>query len=241
MTRLDIQDTTLLARSRRLIAGLAATAMIAVTVPAGIADAHVGAQRVAPSRSQLARLNEFESLIRYFASLSYGSRGARVPSNYLRALVLSESSAHKHATSHKGARGLSQIMPATGKEAVDALLEMRTDFLYVDRERLENFSATDLYDPAVNILIAAYLTASYHADYNGSSALVTAAWNAGPHAVKRHGNRTPPYKETHQLIKRVNGYQRFFDSGRFASALGDRWNTGGWNAPGWDRAFDSPF
>lgn len=226
---------------RPLIAGLVAAALLAVTVPTDKAQANIDAKRVAPSRSQLARLNEFESLIRYFASLSYGDRGARVSSNYMRALVLSESSAHQHATSNKGARGLTQIMPQTGQEAVHALLEMHTDFLYVDRERLENFSATDLYDPAVNILIAAYLTANYHANYNGSSALVTAAWNAGPQAVLRHGNKTPPYKETHQLIERVNGYQRFFDSGRFASTLGDGWNTRGWNAPGWDRSFDSAF
>ena len=71
--------------------------------------------------------------------------------------------------------------------------------------------------------------------------MVTAAWNAGPHAVARHGGRTPPYKETHQLIKRVSGYQRFFDNGRFTTALGERWNTSGWNTPGWDRAFDSAF
>lgn len=218
-----------------------AAALVLVAVPDREARAYIGNQRTAPSRSQLARLSEYEALIRYFASLSYGTRGARVPSNYVRALVLGESSGHKHATSHKGARGLTQIMPATAQEAVDALLEMQTDFLYVDRSRLENFTPTDLYDPAVNLLIAAYLTANYHAEYKGSSALVTAAWNAGPHAVARHGGRTPPYQETHQLIKRVDGYQRFFDNGRFASTLGERWNTSGWNAPGWDRAFDSPF
>ena len=222
-----------------LLAG--AAALLLCLLAADVAPARVAKQRDAPSRSQLARLGEFESLIRYYTSLGYGSRGARVPSNYVRALVLGESSARKHATSHKGARGLTQIMPATGREVVVELLKMNTDFLYVKRERLESFSPSDLYDPAVNILIAAYLTANYHADYRGSSALVTAAWNPGPKAVQRHGNKTPPYEETHQLIKRVNGYMRFFDSGQLTTALIDRWNTGDWNAPGWDRAFDSPF
>jgi soluble lytic murein transglycosylase-like protein len=175
-------------------------------------------------------------MIRHFASLSYGARGARVPSNYVRALVLGESSARKHATSHKGARGLTQIMPATGQAAIEGLLEMHTDFLYVEREALESFTAMDLYDPAMNLLIASYLTAGYHRQYGGSSELVTAAWNAGPQAVRRHGNTTPPYKETHQLIDRVHGYMRFFESGPFTATVGHHWNS-----PGWNRAFDSNF
>jgi hypothetical protein len=132
-------------------------------------------------------------------------------------------------------------MPETGREVVAELLKMNTDFVYVNRARLESFSPTDLYDPAVNILIAAYLTANYHADYRGSTALVTAAWNAGPNAVQRYGNKTPPYEETHQLIERISGYINYFESGHLTTALGDRWNAGDWNAPGWDRGFDSPF
>ncbi len=132
-------------------------------------------------------------------------------------------------------------MPETAKDAVAALLDMRADFLYVNRDRLESFTAQDLYDPAVNLLIASYLTATYHADYNGSAALVTAAWNAGPHAVKRHGNATPPYAETHQLINRVNAYMQYFETGSFTAHAGERWNTGSWNSPGWNRAFDSSF
>jgi soluble lytic murein transglycosylase-like protein len=195
----------------------------------------------APSQSQLDRLKSYEHLIHYFSSLDFGPDSAPMSPNYLRALILGESSGVRHATSHKGARGLTQIMPQTGREAVGELLALNRDFYLVDRERLEKFEPSDLYDPAVNLLIAAYLTSTYHHRYNGSSTLVTAAWNAGPHAVTRNGNRTPHYRETHQLIERVNGYVRFFETERYATTSIDRWNTSGWNAPGWNRAFDSPF
>jgi soluble lytic murein transglycosylase-like protein len=206
-----------------------------------LADARVGAQRHVPSKGQLARLERYDSYIRYYASLTYGKDSAPVPANYLRALVLGESSAQSTATSHKGARGLTQIMPQTGREAVAGLLELDRDFYFVERERLEKFDPIDLYDPAVNLLIAAYLTATYHHRYDGSPKLVTAAWNAGPHAVKRYGNRTPPYRETHQLINRVSSYMTYFQSTRFAIASVHRWDTSGWSAPGWDRSFHSPF
>lgn len=205
------------------------------------ADARVATQRHVPSKGQLARLETYDSYIRYYASLTYGAGSAPVPANYLRALVLGESSAQRTATSPKGARGLTQIMPQTGREAVAGLLALDRDFYFVDRERLEKFDPVDLYDPAVNLLIAAYLTATYHHLYNSSPALVTAAWNAGPDAVRRYGNQTPPYRETHQLIERVNAYMSYFQGSRFAMASAHRWDTSGWNSPGWDRSFHSPF
>jgi len=42
--------------------------------------------------------------------------------------------------------------------------------------------------------------------------LLAAAWNAGPGAVRRYGNTTPPYRETRQHVSRVLGYMRWYES-----------------------------
>ena len=183
---------------------------------------------------------------------------------------MTESAAQKFAVSNKGARGLTQIMPETGRLAINALRDSGADFRYIDESRFSRYNSDLLYDPAVNILIACHLGAIYHADYSGRSDLVAAAWNAGPQAVLRYGYRTPPYQETRGMVHRLVGYLNYFSttypaapSFRSASASASlpvaasgeavktagyspsiasrvtdhshpRWDTSGWNEPGWD-------
>jgi soluble lytic murein transglycosylase-like protein len=54
--------------------------------------------------------------------------------------------------------------------------------------------------------MACYLSATYHAQYDGSTELVVSAWNAGPGAVQRYGGKPPPYPETQAMIVRLTGY-----------------------------------
>jgi len=161
--------------------------------------------RQRPSRSQLLRLYHLEPYIRYFTSLSYGSEAARVSPNYIRALILSESSGWHGARSGKGARGVTQIIPSTARAVLAELSRQGRDFLYVDEAVFDRFEPDDLYDPALNILIACYLSATYNAKYDGKTDLVVSAWNAGPGAVARYGNRPPPFKETLSMIGRIKG------------------------------------
>jgi soluble lytic murein transglycosylase-like protein len=163
-----------------------------------------------PSQAQLQRLHNLEPYIRYFSSLTYD--GARVSPDYIRALILTESGGDRWAKSNKGARGLTQIIPSTGHHAAKGLLEVGYDFLYVDESALEAFEAGDLFDPAINILMACYLSATYHAKYEGSTELVVSAWNAGPGAVRRYGNKPPPYPETQAMITRLTGYISFLET-----------------------------
>ncbi|MFQ5351865.1 MAG: lytic transglycosylase domain-containing protein [Candidatus Binatia bacterium] len=165
-----------------------------------------------PSREQLARLDYLEPYIRYFTSLSYGPNDARVSADYIRALILTESGGHLRARSRKGARGLTQIIPSTARWAAAHLARDDYDYLYVDEGLFENFDADDLYNPAINILLACYLNATYNDRFGGRTELVAAAWNAGPGAVTRHGNNPPPYPETRVLISRVLGYMDFFQA-----------------------------
>lgn len=43
--------------------------------------------------------------------------------------------------------------------------------------------------------------------YSGNERLALAAYNAGEHAVERHGMRIPPYRETMDYVPRVLNYR----------------------------------
>jgi soluble lytic murein transglycosylase-like protein len=78
----------------------------------------------------------------------------------------------------------------------------------VNNDRLRNLTPRDLYDPAVNLLLASFLIAQYNVEFDGRLDLVVAAWNAGKGAVKN--GRPPAYGETLDLIGKVNAYFVFF-------------------------------
>jgi len=171
---------------------------------ADCAFANMLAAQRQPSQDQLDRLQRFEPYVRYFSSLSYG--GARVSPDYIRALILTESGGEPSAMSVKGARGLTQITLSTARTVAEGLLAVGYDFHYIDERDLEALEAEDLFDPAVNILMACYLSATYQAMYEGRMELMVSAWNAGPGAVSRYGNEPPPYPETLAMIARLGGY-----------------------------------
>lgn len=157
-----------------------------------------------PTQIQLDRLQRLEPYVRYFSSLSF--EGTRVSPDYIRALILTESGGDRWAMSGKGARGLTQITPSTASYVAEGLLGVGYDFRYIDENVLEALQADDLFDPAINILMACYLSATYHAKYEGNMELMVSAWNAGPGAVSRYGNKPPPYPETQAMIARLSGY-----------------------------------
>jgi soluble lytic murein transglycosylase-like protein len=156
-----------------------------------------------PSPAQLQRLAELEPYIRYFTSVTYEGTAASISSAYIRALILTESGGDSAARSRFGARGVTQILPSTARKVLELLASMDRDFHYIDESVFQSFKPDDLHDPALNILIACYLTATYHAMYEGRTDLVISAWNAGPGAVARYGNSPPPFPETRHLIRRV--------------------------------------
>ena len=186
-----------------------------------------------PSRTQLARLSHFAKYIDYFCSQVYGPGKAKISPSYIRALIVAESSAEPRARSHKNARGLTQIMLETGRIAAREILQTGIDFEFVDERRLKWLTAEDLYDPAINILIACHLSATYLDRFLGRTDLVVSAWNAGPEAVDRYGNRPPPYRETRQLLARVHGYMMHFDDGRFPGWQSATWDTGRIRGSSW--------
>jgi soluble lytic murein transglycosylase-like protein len=100
------------------------------------------------------------------------------------ALVHVESAYQTKARSPKGALGLMQIMPATGA-------------------RYGVGAARDLLDPATNIDVGTRYLRDLHEMFDGRVELILAAYNAGEGAVKRYGNRIPPYRETQDYVRKI--------------------------------------
>jgi hypothetical protein len=156
------------------------------------------------------RLARYNALIQYMTSLSFTRPGVTVNPSFVRALISAESAAVPTAVSSKGAIGLMQIMPATGRPAAKALYASGYDFRFVDERRLENLTAEDLKIPAINVLIGCYLLDRYNQRFGNDLAHTVSAWNAGPQAVARYQG-APPYRETLELIGRVNAYYVYFN------------------------------
>lgn len=97
----------------------------------------------------------------------------------LAAVVKAESNFNPDAVSPKGARGVMQIMPATGKSL-----------------GLQNF-----FDPDENLEAGAAYLAGLLREFSHPE-LALAAYNAGPGAVRRHSG-LPPYTETRGYVARV--------------------------------------
>ena len=97
------------------------------------------------------------------------------------AVVRTESSFDPRAVSRKGARGLMQLMPATGRRL--------------------GVAPAELYEPEKNLDAGSrYLRQLL--DRFGALELALAAYNAGEGAVERHGG-VPPYRETVEYVKKV--------------------------------------
>jgi hypothetical protein len=101
-----------------------------------------------------------------------------VDARVVNALIQVESAYHSRAVSPKGARGLMQVMPATGRK----------------------YGALDLFDPKVNIEAGIQHLKKLLTRYDLPLAL--AAYNAGEAAVDRFGG-IPPFRETQDYVTRI--------------------------------------
>jgi len=158
--------------------------------PVAVSPAARGAAPV--SRSRLTPQMQ-QTLMR--ASQHFG-----VDAYLIKAVIHAESAFNPRAVSPKNAIGLMQVLPTT---AQDMGLQAQ------DGMSVEQL----LTDPRVSIVMGTrYL--SQQLQRFGSVELALAAYNAGPGAVMRSGNRVPNYPETLAYIHRVQQLQRRYSQAR---------------------------
>jgi soluble lytic murein transglycosylase len=88
------------------------------------------------------------------------------------AVIKVESNFQPYAKSPRGAIGLMQIMPETGKEMAKKL-------------KIRSFTDSDLNNPEINLQIGLYYLARLKKQFNGDLYLVLAAYNGGSANVQK--------------------------------------------------------
>ena len=115
------------------------------------------------------------------------------------ALIRQESQFSARATSHVGARGLMQLMPATARALAD-------------QEGMDGWDPEWLYLPEVNVRLGTRYVGEQARAYDGSLPAVFGAYNAGPHQVDawrafpEYGRddlfaERVPFRETRDYVK----------------------------------------
>ncbi len=158
------------------------------------------------SSRALKRLEPFNKFIDYYSQFTFFKPRHKVSPDFIRALILAESDAKPNAVSNKTAMGLGQIIYTTGKQAALELSRSRFKFKHVSKQQLASLQKRDLFDPATNILLTCYLISKYNYKFNGKLELVITAWNAGEYQKHLKKGKVAPYRETHNLIGKVNSY-----------------------------------
>jgi soluble lytic murein transglycosylase len=137
---------------------------------------------------------------RYWTDVKAVASGYSYPPRVFHALVREESSFDKDIKSFAGARGLSQVMPATAQEVAGWLgRSVRTD---------------DLYDARLNLTLGSRYLESCFKTHKGNPYLAMASYNGGPARmsgyVRDWGNPPTdeyveriPIRESREYIKKV--------------------------------------
>jgi len=123
---------------------------------------------------------------KYASTIAYYASRYRLPKSLLDAVITAESAYDPNATSRAGAVGLMQLMPETAKR----------------------YGVSNRRNPSANVNGGTRYLRDLLKMFDNKLELALAAYNAGEGAVKEHGNKVPPYKETRNYVKKVIAYYR---------------------------------
>lgn len=127
---------------------------------------------------------KYDSTIRHIANIY------KLPYELVHAVITAESSYNPDAISRAGAVGLMQLMPETAKR----------------------YGVSNRRDPKANIFGGSRYLKDLLKMFNNNVVLALAAYNAGEGAVKKYGNRIPPYEETRNYVNKVIRYYKKYRS-----------------------------
>ena len=123
---------------------------------------------------------------KYASTIAYYASRYRLPKSLLDAVITAESAYDPNATSRAGAVGLMQLMPETAKR----------------------YGVSNRRNPSANVNGGTRYLRDLLKMFDNKLELALAAYNAGEGAVKEHGNKVPPYRETRNYVKKVIAYYR---------------------------------
>ncbi|WP_069472004.1 lytic transglycosylase domain-containing protein [Candidatus Marithrix sp. Canyon 246] len=123
---------------------------------------------------------------RYNKMIRVVAKSVGIEPAFLHAIVRAESNYNPKARSHVGAAGFTQLMPGTARE----------------------MGVKNRYNPVANLYGGARYLRYLLKFFNKNRKLAIAGYNAGPFAVKRHGYKVPPYRETRNYVKKVLSYYK---------------------------------
>ncbi|HVS33776.1 MAG TPA: lytic transglycosylase domain-containing protein [Thermoanaerobaculia bacterium] len=115
------------------------------------------------------------------------------------AVIKAESDYNPKTVSHKGARGLMQLMPATAKR----------------------FGVTDSFDPTANIYAGTRYLRWLLNTFEGNADLAVAAYNAGEGNVWKYKG-VPPFRETVTYIRRIASHLHKIEPGAVSAVAASR-------------------
>lgn len=137
------------------------------------------------------------------------SKKYKVDIDEIRAIARRESAFFARAQSGVGARGLMQLMPATAKQTAK-------------KNNIHYRTKSQLFNSQLNIQLGSAYYAELLTQFKQNRVLATAAYNAGPHRVKRWLEKsngtldvmsfieTIPFKETREYVQAVISYRAIF-------------------------------
>jgi len=146
---------------------------------------------------------------KYFFPLAYReavasySKYRKVDPYFVNGIIRQESMFDSKALSPAGARGLMQIMPATGKK------------LYPKTKLKKPFEADVLFEPDLNIRLGVKYVSQLNKRFGKNGTHILISYNAGPHVLKKWLKRfghlndldvfieSIPYPETRRYVKHV--------------------------------------
>ncbi len=118
------------------------------------------------------------------------ARMYKLPHTLVHAVITAESSYNPDAISKAGAVGLMQLMPETAKQ----------------------YGVSNRRDPRQSIQGGTRYLQYLAKLFNNDLRLMLAAYNVGEGAVKKYGNKIPPYKETQNYVRKVIDYYKKYRS-----------------------------